>query len=157
MRYREIPVLRLVPGAILPTYAHPGNSGLDLHALEEVIVPAGKRCVVRTGIVVEIPVGLEAQVRSRSGLARDHEVVVFNSPGTINSGYHGEILVLLANFGENDFDVLPQMRIAQLVFCNVERVTLRETTEVQTSARGARGLGSTGGYPRRKGPAEREG
>jgi dUTP pyrophosphatase len=157
MGYREISVLRLGPRAILPAYAQPGDSGLDLHALEKATVPVGKRCLVRTGIVVEIPAGLEAQIRSRSGLAKDHGVIVFNSPGTIDSGYRGEILVLLANFGENDFDVIPEMRIAQLVFCSVERVTLRETTEVETSARGARGLGSTGGYPRRRGQSERAG
>lgn len=149
MRRREIRAQRLIPSAILPTYARAGDSGLDLYAVEKLAIPVGKQRVVKTGIAIEIPEGIEAQVRSRSGLARDHGVIVFNSPGTIDSGYRGEVLVLLANFGENDFEVLPEMRIAQLVFCTVEQVTLRETSEVGVSGRGIQGLGSTGGYPRR--------
>jgi dUTP pyrophosphatase len=150
MSSREILVRRLLLEATLPTYAQPGDSGLDLHAVEKTLLPPGKRCVVRTGLAIEIPIGLEAQVRSRSGLAKDHGVVVFNSPGTIDSGYRGEILVLLANFGEDDFEIVAGMRIAQLVFCDVSQVTLREASHIGKSTRGERGLGSTGGYARRK-------
>lgn len=152
----EIRMRRLLPNAILPKYAQPGDSGLDLHAVERASLPVGKRCVAKTGIVIEIPSGLEAQVRSRSGLAKDHGVVVFNSPGTIDSGYRGEILVLLANFGDHDFEVLPGMRIAQLVFCKVEQVTIFEASEIEPSARGVKGLGSTGGYPQRVRASERD-
>lgn len=150
MARREILVQRLLPSAILPTYGRPGDSGLDLYAVEQMTIPVGKQRVVKTGIAVEIPEGIEAQVRSRSGLARDHGVIVFNSPGTIDSGYRGEVLVLLANFGEDDFEALPGMRIAQLVFCTIEQVVLSETSKVGASTRGVQGLGSTGGYPRRK-------
>jgi dUTP diphosphatase len=156
MASREIRVRRLLPDAILPRYAQAGDSGLDLYAVERVVLPAGKRCVARTGIAIEIPGGLEAQVRSRSGLARDHGVIVFNSPGTIDSGYRGEILVLLANFGDEDFEILPEMRIAQLVFCKIEQVALRKTTEIEPTARGTKGLGSTGGYRRHDPPTGRK-
>lgn len=152
----EIRVLRLVPEATIPNYAHVGDSGLDLCAIESATLAMGKRCVVRTGIAIEIPAGLEGQIRSRSGLAKDHGVIVFNSPGTIDSGYRGEILVLLANFGERDLAIHPGMRIAQLVFCRVESVSIHQATEFEPTPRGTRGLGSTGGYQPRDPQQRRE-
>lgn len=149
MIHKKVRAIRLLSSAVMPRYAHPGDSGLDLCAAERVTLRVGQRRVVRTGIVIEVPRGLEAQVRSRSGLARDCGVVVLNSPGTIDSGYRGEVLVLLANFGDASIEIGPGMRIAQLVFCSVAQVNVKEASSISHSKRGARGFGSTGGYPRK--------
>jgi dUTP pyrophosphatase len=112
MARRKIRAIRLLSSAVLPRYAQPGDSGLDLCAAETVTLRPGQRSVVRTGFAIEIPRGFEGQIRSRSGLARDCGVVVLNSPGTIDSGYRGEVLVLLANFGEAPIEIGLGMRIA---------------------------------------------
>lgn len=135
---------RLEPGAELPTRANPGDSGFDLRALEGGEIAPSEIFKVRTGIHLEIPEGYEAQVRSRSGLA-GAGVSVANSPGTVDSGYRGEVCVLLINHGRDFFKFEAGERIAQLVFAPVcHSVELRPVGELGSSARGDGGFGSSG-------------
>lgn len=135
---------RLCPEAALPAYAHPSDAGMDLRSVEEKVIPRGGRALVRTGLVALLPPGYEAQVRPRSGLALKFGVTVLNTPGTIDSGYRGEIGVILANFGEADFKVGKGDKIAQLVIAPVTQVAVEETESVDETDRGAGGFGSTG-------------
>jgi dUTP pyrophosphatase len=145
-----IPILRLAHGADLPlpAYQSAGAAGLDLLAAvpadAPIAIPPGGRAVIPTGFALALPEGIEAQVRPRSGLAARHGVTVLNTPGTIDSDYRGEILVILANFGESPFAVERGARIAQLVIAPVLRVVLSEAATLQTTSRGSAGLGSTG-------------
>lgn len=135
---------RVHPDAALPAYAHPGDAGMDLRSVEDVVIPRGGRALVHTGLVVHLPPLVEAQVRPRSGLALKHGVTVLNTPGTIDSGYRGEIGVILANFGDGDFAVRKGDRIAQLVIAQVTQPTVVETEAVEETDRGSGGFGSTG-------------
>lgn len=108
------------------------------------LILPGKRALVPTGLVLEIPEGCEGQIRPRSGLAMRHGITCLNAPGTIDSDYRGEVKVLLANLGADDFAVLRGMRIAQIVFAEVSRVTLEERGRPAATARGENGFGSTG-------------
>ncbi|MCX5797387.1 MAG: dUTP diphosphatase [Elusimicrobia bacterium] len=130
--------------AILPGYAHPGDAGLDLHAVEAATLPAGKSGLVRTGLKVELPRGTEAQIRPRSGLALKSSVTVLNSPGTIDEGYRGEVGVILINHGQKPFAIAPGMRIAQLVVNPVLTVRVKEVPRLSESHRASGGFGSTG-------------
>lgn len=135
---------RVHPDAVLPAYAHPSDAGMDIRSVKALVIPAGRRALVPTGLVVNLPLGYEAQVRPRSGLALKAGVTVLNTPGTIDAGYRGEIGVILANFGENDFEVKVGDRVAQLVIAPVTQPTIVEATEVDETDRGAGGFGSTG-------------
>lgn len=135
---------RLRPEAVLPAYAHPSDAGMDVCAVDDAVVPKGGRALVRTGLAMQLPVGYEAQVRPRSGLALKHGVTVLNAPGTIDAGYRGEVGVILANFGDGDFQVKAGDRIAQLVIAPVTQAAVAETDEVDETDRGAGGFGSTG-------------
>jgi len=133
-------------GLRLPQRASSGSAGLDLHAAidgERRLEP-GERCLVPTGLVLEIPAGWEAQVRPRSGLALRYGVTVLNSPGTIDSDYRGEVGVLLVHLGEEPFVLKRGDRIAQLVFARVAAVEWEEAEELNPSERDAGGFGSTG-------------
>ena len=135
-------------GLALPSYETAGAAGMDLRAAvpedRRLILLPGRRALVPTGLILEIPDGCEGQVRPRSGLALRHGVTCLNAPGTIDSDYRGEIKVLLANLGEDDFSVLRGMRIAQIVFAEVSRVALEERGRPEATARGGSGFGSTG-------------
>ena len=135
---------RLIPEAVLPAYAHPGDAGMDLCSVESLVIPAGGRSLVRTGLKMALPAGYEAQVRPRSGLALKRGVTVLNTPGTIDEGYRGEIGVVLANFGDEDFRVETGDRIAQMVIAPVTRAEISETDELDATDRGEGGFGSTG-------------
>ena len=137
-------IRRLTPAAVLPSAAHPGDAGLDLHAAAPVTIPPGAWATVPTGLVLELPEGTEAQVRPRSGLAARHGVTVLNAPGTIDEGYRGEVGVILINHGPAPFEVLPGARIAQLVVQRRLTVQVVEVDDVGVTARGAGGFGSTG-------------
>jgi dUTP pyrophosphatase len=117
---------------------------MDLCSVESLVVPVGGRSLVRTGLKMALPAGYEAQVRPRSGLALKRGVTVLNTPGTIDEGYRGEVGVILANFGDEDFKVEPGDRIAQMVIAPVTRAEVVETDELDATVRGEGGFGSTG-------------
>ena len=135
---------RIHPDAVLPAYAHPSDAGMDVRSVADLVIPAGGRALVPTGLVAIIPPMYEIQVRPRSGLALKHGVTVLNTPGTIDSGYRGEIGVILANFGDKDFSVSKGDKIAQLVFAPVVQPEIEETDTIDETDRGAGGFGSTG-------------
>jgi dUTP pyrophosphatase len=135
-------------GLALPAYETAGAAGMDLRAAvpedSPLTLRAGAREAVQTALVLEIPDGFEGQVRPRSGLALKHGVTCLNAPGTIDSDYRGEVKVILANLGDEDFLITRGMRIAQLVIAPVTRVEIVEIAETGTTARGSGGFGSTG-------------
>jgi dUTP pyrophosphatase len=138
-------VARLDPQATLPTRAYPGDAGLDLYALEAGTIWAGARASVRTGIAVEIPVGQAGLVLPRSGLAAKHGIALVNAPGLIDSGYRGEVKVLLLNTDPDQaFSYQRGDRIAQLLLVRIETPAPVEVAELSDSDRGAGGFGSSG-------------
>jgi dUTP pyrophosphatase len=140
----DVAIRRLRDDAILPLQAYEGDAGLDLAACEGVTLGPGERAVIATGIAVEIPEGYAGFVQPRSGLAARHGISVVNSPGLIDSGYRGEIRVVLLNTDLTEsFTIAPGMRIAQLVIAPVAAVRLVEVDELATSERGERGFGSS--------------
>ena len=132
------------PAAVLPAYAHPDDAGMDVRSVEEATIEPGGRRLVRTGLVMMLPSGYEAQVRPRSGLALKNGVTVLNTPGTIDAGYRGEVGVILANFGTTPFKVEKGAKIAQIVIAPCTRAAIVETAEMDETARGPCGFGSTG-------------
>jgi dUTP pyrophosphatase len=141
----ELPVSRLNDGAVLPTRAHDGDAGLDLYACESAHIGPGERWSVGTGVAVEIPDGHAGLVLPRSGLAKKHGVTLVNAPGLIDSGYRGELRVLLLNTDPADiFRVAPGDRIAQLVISPVVLAQPVETATLAESVRGDGGFGSSG-------------
>jgi dUTP pyrophosphatase len=140
----DLRIRRLSPDAVVPSAAHPGDAGLDLHAAATLTIAPGAWATVPTGIVIELPPGTEAQVRPRSGLAHRHGVTVLNAPGTIDEGYRGEVGVILVNHGPAPFEVTPGARIAQLVVQRRLEIQVVEVEALSETARGAGGFGSTG-------------
>lgn len=141
---QKIKVSRLVGSANLPKYAHEGDSGLDLFATEEQEIPSGETMLIGTGISIELPRGMEAQIRPRSGLALKHSITVLNTPGTIDAGYRGEIGVILINHGKQSFKIHKGMKIAQMVIAPVIRAEIEEVEKLSETHRGESGFGSTG-------------
>ena len=138
-------VRRLHPAAEMPTRAHPGDAGLDLRAVEEVELRPGRRARVATGIAIELPPDHAGWIVPRSGLADRHGIGLVNAPGLIDSGYRGELSVLLLNTDlRATFTVEPGMRIAQLVLVPVASPPVVEVGDMTASARGAGGFGSSG-------------
>jgi dUTP pyrophosphatase len=138
-------VRRLDARAQLPTRAYPGDAGLDLYALEEHVLAPGERASIGTGITVEIPDGQAGLVLPRSGLAARHGIALVNAPGLIDSGYRGEVRVLLLNTDRSvSFEVAAGDRIAQLVLVKLETPDVVEVEELALSERGAGGFGSSG-------------
>ncbi len=138
-------VRRLDPRALLPTRAYDGDAGLDLYALEPARLEPGARAALRTGVAVEIPEGQAGLVLPRSGLAARHGIALVNAPGLIDSGYRGELRVLLLNTDRTSaFTVDAGDRIAQLVLVKVEAPEVVEVDELAGSERGAGGFGSSG-------------
>ena len=142
----EIRVKRLPNGAglTLPDYASKGAAGMYICAAESVTLRVGKRLAVATGFAFAIPQGFEVQVRPRSGLALKNGITCLNTPGTIDSDYRGEVKVILANLGEDDFQITKGDRIAQIVVAPVQHAKMVEVDEIDETARGAGGFGSTG-------------
>jgi dUTP pyrophosphatase len=140
----KVKILRLVDSAKLPEYEHEDDSGLDLFALENLELCSGGVALVRTGISIELPVGTEAQIRPRSGLALKNFISVLNTPGTIDAGYRGEIGVILVNHGQQSFTVTKGMKIAQMVIAPVIRAEFEEVDSLSQTVRGEGGFGSTG-------------
>jgi dUTP pyrophosphatase len=137
-------IRRLRQDAVVPDRAYEGDAGLDLAACERHELGPGERAVVGTGLAVEIPAGYAGFVQPRSGLAAKHGITILNSPGLVDSGYRGEVRIILLNTDRAEtFVVEPGMRIAQLVVQAVEAVELDEVGELAESERGARGFGSS--------------
>ncbi len=133
-------------GLALPFYATPGSAGLDLLAAVDgdIELLPGARMAVPCGIAMELPLGVEAQVRPRSGLALNHGITCLNAPGTIDSDYRGEVKAILINHGDKPFKISRGAKIAQMVIARHEQAELIETETLSDSARGAGGFGSTG-------------
>jgi dUTP pyrophosphatase len=140
----ELPIRRLRDDAIVPTRAYDGDAGLDLAACERVVLEPGERATVGTGLAIAIPDGYAGFVQPRSGLAANNGITIVNTPGLVDSGYRGELKVILLNTDEHDaFVVEPGMRIAQLVVMPVPLVDPVEVEELPESERGVRGFGSS--------------
>ena len=141
----ELPIQRLRTDAVLPERAYKGDAGLDLAACERVELAPGERAVVGTGLAVAIPQGYAGFVQPRSGLADRHGISIVNSPGLIDSGYRGELKVILINSDHSEpFVVEPGMRIAQLVVLELPELELAEVDKLPATERGVRGHGSSG-------------
>ena len=140
----ELPIQKLRSNAVVPLRAYSGDAGLDLSACERVELAPGARALVPTGLAVAIPEGYAGYVQPRSGLATKHGISIVNTPGLVDSGYRGELLVNLLNTdGDETFVVEPGMRIAQLVILELPEVELVEVDELPASERGVRGFGSS--------------
>ena len=139
----ELPIRRLHEDAVLPTRAYEGDAGVDLTACEPAELPPGGRATVGTGLAIAVPTSHAGLVLPRSGLAAEHGIGVLNAPGLIDSGYRGEVRIILYNPGRETFRVESGMRIAQLVLVAVETVRLVEVAELPESERGERGFGSS--------------
>jgi dUTP pyrophosphatase len=140
----ELPIQQLRKGAVVPARAYAGDAGLDLAACERVELPPGERAVVGTGLAVAIPDGYAGYVQPRSGLAAKHGISMVNTPGLVDSGYRGELKVILLNTDRREtFVVEPGMRIAQLVVLPVPEVDPVLVDELPASERGVRGFGSS--------------
>ena len=148
MRNLEVKILDNGFGLPLPKYETEGAAGLDLFAATKedtkIIIPPRKAEMIPSGIAISVPSGYEAQIRPRSGLAAKNGITVLNSPGTIDSDYRGEILVMLINHSNKDFEILRGMRIAQMVISKIEQFNLISVDELDTTDRGKDGFGSTG-------------
>ncbi len=140
----RIPLQRLDDGLPIPAHAHPGDGGVDLYAREPVRLDAGQRAVVPTGIAVAIPDGFAGWVTPRSGLAARHGISVGNGPGLVDSGYRGEVKVVLVNLSDESFDIDRGDRIAQFVVIPVSIQEFVPVDELPDSTRGSGGFGSTG-------------
>ncbi len=155
MHSPEVPVLvKRLPhgeGLPLPAYATEGAAGMDVVSAEDLDLAPGARHAVATGLSIAIPAGYEIQVRPRSGLALKHGVTVPNTPGTIDSDYRGELKVIMINLGHESFSIRRGDRVAQLVLAPVTRGTWLEVEELDATARGEGGFGSTGGLAALKG------
>lgn len=147
-RQVDVRIKRLAHGAgmSLPAYASDGAAGMDVCSAEDVELAPGARHAVASGFAVAIPEGYEIQVRPRSGLAFKHGISVPNAPGTIDSDYRGELKVLLINHGTDAFSIQRGDRIAQLVIAPVTRASFEEVDDLDETARGEGGFGSTGGH-----------
>ena len=142
----KIEIVKLDPAAIVPRYAHEFDAGLDLFSVEEIAILPGEAKLIRTGIAIALPPHTEAQVRPRSGLALRYSITVLNTPGTVDAGYRGEIGVILINHGKKIFQVIPGMKIAQMVIAAIVRAELVTVDRLNETYRGDSGFGSTGNW-----------
>lgn len=141
---KDLPVLIVCSDEYLPLYSQPGDAGADLRSRESVLIPAGERKTIPTGVSIAIPDNFVALVHPRSGLASKHGITVLNAPGTVDAGYRGEISVTLLNTGQEAFEISIGDRIAQIVFQRVEKAHFIRVAKLPESHRGDNGFGSTG-------------
>jgi dUTP pyrophosphatase len=137
-------IKKLDPKARIPKYQSANAAGFDLCALEDCEISAGDRALIKTGLAISLPIGYELQVRPRSGLALKHSVTVLNSPGTVDSDYRGELMIILINLGSETFKISAGDRIAQAIVSAVSQADLVEVEYLDETERGAGGFGSTG-------------
>jgi dUTP pyrophosphatase len=135
-------IKKLVPDAVLPSYAHPGDAGLDMYANETVIINPGESVKIKTGISIEIPDGYVGLVWDKSGLSTNHKIKTLG--GVIDSGYRGESLIGLINLGQEPYTIEKGHKVAQMLIQKIERVDVVEVGELADTTRGAGGFGSTG-------------
>jgi dUTP pyrophosphatase len=140
----SVPVLIVADSELMPTYAKPGDAGCDLRASEAAVVPARGRVLVKTGVSIALPEGYVGLVHPRSGLAAKYGVTVLNTPGTIDAGYRGELMVTLYNSSDEDFEIARLDRIAQLVIQEFSVASFIQVEKLPESHRGESGFGSTG-------------
>lgn len=137
-------IKKLSLDAIVPNYAHPGDAGLDLYSIVDAILPPLETILIKTGISIELPSGYEAQIRPRSGLALKNSVTVLNTPGTIDSGYRGEVGVIIINHGKLPFEITKGSKIAQMVINRFVEASIETVEELSDTSRSSGGFGSTG-------------
>lgn len=140
----KIPFVKEHPDAIVPSYEKSDDAACSLRVIEDYTIKPGKRILARTGLKISIPIGFEAQVRPRSGLAWKKGLTVLNTPGTIDSGYTGEIMVILINLGEEDIIINKGDAVAQMKFSPVYTGYFLEVNQLDPTQRGNGGFGSTG-------------
>ena len=133
-----------ISGVKLPCYAHEGDVGMDLFSVADYVLKPGERKLILTGIKIAVPIGYEAQIRPKSGLALKHGISIVNTPGTIDAGYRGEVGVILINLGQEEFVIKKNSKIAQLVINKVEKAEINEVNMLGDTGRGEGGFGSTG-------------
>ena len=139
-----VKVKKLHPEAIIPSYAHQGDSGFDLHALEETVLRPNETKLVRTGLVFEIPEGMEIQIRPKSGVSLKTPILIKNTPGTIDSSYRGEVKIIVHNMSDGLLTIMKNNKVAQGVLVEVPRARFVVVNEMNETTRGAGGFGSTG-------------
>ncbi len=142
----KIKLKKVRKDAKIPKYMTQKSAGLDIYACisSNITLKPGQRILIPTGIAISLPDGYEAQIRPRSGLALNYGIIPLNTPGTIDADYRGEIKIILANLGENEFTIKNGDRIAQMVINKIEKVEFVEVEELDNSLRGDGGFGSTG-------------
>jgi dUTP pyrophosphatase len=140
----KIKFKKIHENAIIPKYAKLGDAGMDLYSIEETAILPGDHKLIKTGLQMQIPLGFEAQIRPRSGLALKNKITVLNTPGTIDSGYRGEVGVILMNHNSEPFKVNKHDRVAQIIIAKHETPEIQEVDELDNSERGEGGFGSTG-------------
>ena len=140
----KVKIKKIKERAILPHYAHDGDAGVDLYSTEDYVLKPGQRVLASIGIIIAVPQGYEAQIRPKSGLALNHGISVCNSPGTIDSGYRGEIGVIAINYSKEECKIGKGTKIAQLIFNKIEKAEFEEVKDLDDTKRGQGGFGSTG-------------
>jgi dUTP pyrophosphatase len=129
---------------LIPKKAHFDDAAFDLRSRVDIVLPSRKSTLVPTGLFIELPINFEAQIRPRSGLALKHDIMITNSPGTVDAGYRGEVGIIMYNGSENEFPIKRGDRVAQMVICQLPEIELIEVDELAPSDRGEGGFGSTG-------------
>lgn len=140
----KVKIKKIKKNAVIPQYAKKGDAGVDLCSTEDYVLKPGERTLVSTGIKISVPEGYEAQVRPRSGLAIKNGISICNTPGTIDSGYRGEVGVIVINHGQEEFEIKKGARIAQMILNKVETAEFEEVDELDETERGEGGFGHTG-------------
>jgi dUTP pyrophosphatase len=140
----KVNIKKLVENATIPSYQTPYSAGFDLHSVEDYTIQSGERALIKTGLSLALPEGYELQIRPRSGIAYKHGITVLNTPGTVDSDYRGEVMVLLINHSNDEFVIQTGERIAQGVINEIIQASFDEVAELDETVRGAGGFGSTG-------------
>ncbi len=140
----EIKIKKIIKEAKIPSYAHEGDAGMDLFSTDSIVLKPMERKLIPTGLSIALPLGFEAQIRPKSGLAVKHGLLVLNTPGTIDAGYRGEIKVILMNLSTEEYKIEKGSKIAQMIIAKVETAKITIVENLDNTSRGKGGFGSTG-------------
>ncbi len=140
----KIKIKKISENAVIPHYVHKGDAGMDIYSVKDKELKPGERFAIPTGLKFEIPMGYEMQIRPKSGLAANFGITVLNTPGTIDCGYRGEVMVILLNSSKENYLVKKGEKVAQAVIAKVEEAEIEEVEDLSETSRGEGGLGSTG-------------